>query len=107
MTGMLFGASMVYAATDTNRNNRLSATRMLRARKILAYVADRIYPDRTEQKAEDLLELWCNDHCVPPKMTLASMRTMYWKSANDMVLYYKEKPMVAFDHVQSASVTRG
>lgn len=47
-------------------NNRLNANRMLRARKILAYVAERIEPvpekeDPDALKPEEYLELWCND----------------------------------------------
>jgi WD repeat-containing protein 48 len=46
-------------------NNRLNANRMLRARKILGYVAERIEPPSTEEdeeklKPEEYLELWCN-----------------------------------------------
>ncbi len=53
-------------------NNRLNANRMLRARKILGYVAERIEPAPTKEeiekaeanggllKPEDYLELYCN-----------------------------------------------
>lgn len=49
-------------------NNRLNANRMLRARKILGYVAERIEQPPTKEEAEaedrlrpeDYLELWCN-----------------------------------------------
>lgn len=54
------------AATDGN--NRLNANRMLRVRKILAYVAERIdppadpeNPDPNALKAEEYLELYCQD----------------------------------------------
>ena len=47
-------------------NNRLNANRMLRAKKILAYVADRIetppaQPDPNAMKPEEYLELYCHD----------------------------------------------
>ena len=47
-------------------NNRLNANRMLRAKKILAYVAERIetppaQPDPNALKPEDYLELYCHD----------------------------------------------
>lgn len=49
-------------------NNRLNANRMLRVRKILAYVAERIDPVREGEergpdalKPEEYLELYCND----------------------------------------------
>lgn len=48
------------------RNSRLNANRMLRAKKILVYVAERIeapaeQPDFTEFKPEDYLELYCQN----------------------------------------------
>lgn len=52
-------------------NNRLNANRMLRVRKILAYVAERLEEDeevnendeakKERMKPEEYLELWCND----------------------------------------------
>ena len=47
-------------------NNRLNANRMLRAKKILAYIAERIETPRTEPnlaalKPEEYLELYCHD----------------------------------------------
>lgn len=46
-------------------NNRLNANRMLRTKKILAYVAERIEPaserEATDLKPEDYLELWCQN----------------------------------------------
>ncbi|KAJ8112190.1 hypothetical protein ONZ43_g5448 [Nemania bipapillata] len=52
------------AAADGN--NRLNANRMLRVKKILAYVAERIEPppeepDPNALKPEEYLELYCND----------------------------------------------
>jgi WD repeat-containing protein 48 len=49
-------------------NNRLNANRMLRAKKILTYVAERIEPGLEEEKEgehalkpEEYLELWCHN----------------------------------------------
>lgn len=54
-------------------NNRLNANRMLRARKILAYVAERIEPapekDEEVLKPEEYLELYCQGQvCRPPHL---------------------------------------
>ncbi|GAB7343174.1 hypothetical protein MBLNU457_1244t1 [Dothideomycetes sp. NU457] len=80
----------------TDGNNRLNANRMLRARKILSYVSERIEPappegtDTTDAlRPDEYLELWCNNQLVPPRMTLATMRTQVWRSGGDIVLYYK------------------
>ena len=83
---------------------------MLRAKKILAYVAERIEapqhvppagsddPDDAEKPAEDpapamkpeeYLELYCQGHKVEPNTTLASLRVHVWRTGGDVVLYYK------------------
>lgn len=54
-------------AVSTDGNTRLNANRMLRARKIMTYIADRIEPqpdppDPDAMKAEEYLELYCHDH---------------------------------------------
>ncbi|KAI2617399.1 WD40 repeat-like protein [Hypoxylon sp. NC1633] len=78
----------------TDGNNRLNANRMLRVRKILAYIAERIDPLHEEQepgalKPEEYLELYCNDQLLPNTMSLATLRAHIWKGGNDVVLYYK------------------
>ncbi|GAW14777.1 hypothetical protein ANO14919_041800 [Xylariales sp. No.14919] len=78
----------------TDGNNRLNANRMLRVKKILAYVAERIEapptePDPNALKPEEYLELYCNDQLLPNTMSLATLRAHIWKGGNDVVLYYK------------------
>ncbi|XTI83619.1 WD40 repeat-like protein [Cenococcum geophilum] len=75
-------------------NNRLNANRMLRARKILNYVAERIEPapenpDPDALKPEEYLELYCQNQLVSPTMTLASIRAHVWRGGGDVVLFYK------------------
>ncbi|KAJ4306819.1 hypothetical protein N0V88_000190 [Collariella sp. IMI 366227] len=77
-------------------NNRLNANRMLRVKKILAYVAERIdpLPEGEEMqdgalRPEEYLELYCNEQLLPIKMTLATLRTHMWRGGNDIVLHYK------------------
>ncbi|KAI9821832.1 MAG: hypothetical protein M1827_002414 [Pycnora praestabilis] len=75
-------------------NSRLNANRMLRAKKILAYVAERIEarpetPDPNALKPEDYLELHCQSQLVPSTMTLATLRAHVWKTGGDVILYYK------------------
>ncbi|KAJ6440794.1 WD repeat protein [Purpureocillium lavendulum] len=74
--------------------NRLNANRMLRVKKILAYVVERIedLPEEEEPghlQPEEYLELYCNDQLLDPTMSLATIRTHVWKGGNDVVLYYK------------------
>ncbi|KAI1366371.1 WD repeat-containing protein [Xylaria arbuscula] len=82
------------AIVATDGNNRLNANRMLRVKKILAYVAERIEtppeePDPNALKPEEYLELYCNDQLLPNTMSLATLRAHIWKGGNDVVLYYK------------------
>ncbi|KAL5364102.1 hypothetical protein BJX96DRAFT_156763 [Aspergillus floccosus] len=82
-------------ANGNSNNNRLNANRMLRAKKILAYVAERIDPPNPDEpedgamKPEEYLELYCQKMLIPPNMTLATIRAHIWRSSGDMVLYYK------------------
>ncbi|KAL1303729.1 hypothetical protein AAFC00_007074 [Neodothiora populina] len=40
-------------------------------------------------RPEDYLELYCNHQAIPPKMTLATIRSHLWKAGGDVVLSYK------------------
>jgi WD repeat-containing protein 48 len=90
-------------------NSRLNANRMLRVKKILAYVAERIEPapENPEPDAlqpEEYLELYCYDQVslyphlkslsdkvkkLPITMSLATLRAHVWKGGADVMLYYK------------------
>lgn len=77
-------------------NARLNANRMLRAKKILAYVAERIEqppdpekPDSEAMRPEEYLELYCQGQKVDVNMTLATLRVHVWRTGGDVVLYYK------------------
>lgn len=57
---------VTYGMLTLHSNSRLNANRMLRVRKILAYVAERIdpvpgLPDHVSLRPEEYLELYCND----------------------------------------------
>ena len=67
---------------------------MLRAKKVLAYVAERIetpseQSDVDSIKPEDYLELLCQDQLVAHNTTLATLRAHVWKAGGDVILYYK------------------
>ncbi|SPO05299.1 related to WD repeat-containing protein 48 [Cephalotrichum gorgonifer] len=82
---------------STDNNNRLNANRMLRVRKILAYVAERLDLDYENPetvrpgtlKPEEYLELYCNEQVLPNMMTLATLRAHVWKGGTDVVLHYR------------------
>lgn len=88
---------------------------MLRAKKILAYVAEHLESraeledDPEALNPEDYLELYCHNQVfahlilhvrgsealnvdvqlIAPSTTLATLRVHYWKTAGDVVLHYK------------------
>ncbi|KAL8769487.1 MAG: hypothetical protein Q9209_004548 [Squamulea sp. 1 TL-2023] len=79
---------------STDGYSRLNANRMLRAKKICAYVAERIepqpeHPNPDALKPEEYLELYCQDKLVSPNTTLATLRAYVWKTGGDVLLYYK------------------
>ncbi|KAI4185251.1 MAG: hypothetical protein L6R41_004234 [Letrouitia leprolyta] len=85
--------AMVSAKLYT-RNTRLNANRMLRAKKICAYVTERIEPqaahaDPNALKPEEYLDLYCQDKLVPPNTTLGTLRAHIWKMGGDVILYYR------------------
>lgn len=85
---------------SSDGNTRLNANKMLRVKKILAYVAERIDPTLEDpendpeknpnaMKPEEYLDLYCNEQLLPIDMTLATLRAYIWKGGNDVVLHYK------------------
>ena len=70
---------------------------MLRVRKVLAYVAERIevMPNKEKAREEDALrpdeymDLYIGEQKIDKDMTLASMRAHIWKGGADMVLAYR------------------
>lgn len=86
---------------------------MLRARKILAYVAERIEPGPIPSKAgkdppsplkpEEYLELWCQDQIVPPTMTLATIRAHIWRGGGDVLLFYRANGKKEIKHAGNAA----
>ncbi|QIW98991.1 hypothetical protein AMS68_004509 [Peltaster fructicola] len=96
---------------SSDNNNRLNANRMLRARKILAYVAERIEPQDDKEAANSLrpdeyLELWCQGQRVPNLMTLMTIRVQLWRSSNDIVLMYKANGQKAIKHVDTTVASK-
>ncbi|KAK4619037.1 UBP9-binding protein [Fulvia fulva] len=96
-------------------NNRLNANRMLRARKIMSYVADRIEPasareedsEEAHLKPEEYLELWCQNQLVPPTMTLMTIRSHLWRGGGDVVLYYKSNGRKTIRYAPPVQVSSG
>lgn len=92
-------------------SSRLNANRMLRAKKVLGYIAERIDPanpadpDSNPMQPEEYLELYCQNtvrttssihaintnmmQLVPINMTLATIKTHIWRTGGDMILFYK------------------
>ncbi|CAO3698779.1 unnamed protein product [Rhizopus stolonifer] len=67
-------------------NNRLLANRMLRVRKLLQYIAEKL-----KIEDESSLELLCGDTILTPTMTLAAIRQHILKTGGDIPLCYRLK----------------
>ncbi|KAK5821604.1 hypothetical protein F5H01DRAFT_305181 [Linnemannia elongata] len=97
-------------------NARLTAPRMLRIRKVLAHVVEKLALQEEEDEAmrqdvlrpENWLEILCHEQVLSPTMTLATVRTHYWKTGSDVVLSYRYKqrgPGAASSVITSHSAT--
>lgn len=79
----------------TNGNCRLNAYNMLRVKRILTYITDRM-DTKTEEmtrhvKPEDWLEVLCNDKVLPNGMTLATLKATVWRASGDIQIQYRRK----------------
>ncbi|KAI9006960.1 hypothetical protein DFJ74DRAFT_690074 [Hyaloraphidium curvatum] len=88
-------------------NNRLSANRMLRIRKLLSYIVEKLDLDPLNprsiaskfvpvservqgMKPEAWLELWLGDRPLSARTTLATVRNFFWKQGGqDVILHYR------------------
>ncbi|KAI8925962.1 hypothetical protein BC831DRAFT_458429 [Entophlyctis helioformis] len=100
-------------------NARLNANRMLRIKKVIAYVGDRLglnvdatclvapspassptlptpvpavpgSPLLAPSSAGQRIRIWCNDKVLSPRTTLATTKHHIWKSGADIQLFYQE-----------------
>ncbi|EME29247.1 transducin family protein / WD-40 repeat family protein [Galdieria sulphuraria] len=84
--------------------SKLTAPRILRAKKLATYVANNIRTEierlRCSSKGGKLpfefsptaeLEIVCRDQVVPPKMSLIAIRRFIWKSPEDLELFYRRR----------------
>ncbi|CCE65645.1 hypothetical protein TPHA_0M00700 [Tetrapisispora phaffii CBS 4417] len=76
-------------------NSKLSALGMVRIKKIKQFITERFDCKTPEMKAKvdpsDWLEILCKGQVLENDMTLSSVKTLYWKSQNGMVLEYRRK----------------
>ncbi|KAI5362644.1 putative WD40/YVTN repeat-like-containing domain superfamily [Septoria linicola] len=95
------GSGLPSIASDGN--NRLNANRMLRCRKVLAYVAERIEPasERNHTAGAE------GGAIIPPTMTLATIRAHMWRGGGDVVLYYKANGRKQILHAPQATSPPG
>lgn len=70
-------------------NNRLLANRVLRVRKLVQYIAEKL-----EVKDDSCLELLCGETVLTPTMTLAAIKQHILKTSGDIPLSYRLKEEV-------------
>lgn len=81
---------------------------MLRARKMAAYIAEKLEPpdpmaepDPNALRPDAYIDLYCNNQLLPPRTTLAWMKSHIWKGGGggEMVIQYKangRKPITPY-----------
>ncbi|ORX90173.1 hypothetical protein K493DRAFT_410036 [Basidiobolus meristosporus CBS 931.73] len=92
-----------------NGNSRLIANRMLRVRKLLSYIVEKLELDQPATspygkaygsssngvdstiKPEQWIELCCHDQVLPPTITLATIRAFIWRLGGDVLITYRYK----------------
>lgn len=73
----------------------LNAPRVLRVRKVAAYIAKELKDQRTGYDVEqDDLEVLCNGQVLPSTMSLATVRQFRWRSPEDLCLQFRLKKNV-------------
>jgi len=84
--------------------SKLTAPRILRAKKLATYVANNIRTELERLKSSSRggklpfefsphseLEIVCRNQVVPPQMSLIAIRRFIWKSPEDLELFYRRK----------------
>lgn len=74
--------------------NTLNAPRVLRVRKVAAYVSKEI---RELDLDESDIDILCNGQLIPPKMSLATVHQFRWKSPDDLRLQFRRRPKISLD----------
>jgi len=102
--------------------NRLTAPRILRIRKVVSYVWKEIQRDYEAAAAKpgaattvpsnivDLteadIEIICNQRILPLNMSLAAVRHFVWRAPEDLELAFRRRPgAIAASHADSNGVT--
>lgn len=67
-------------------NNRLLANRVLRVRKLIQYISEKL-----EIADESHVELLCGETLLTPTMTLAAIKQHILKTSGDIPLSYRLK----------------
>lgn len=83
---LIFAAKKYLFMTLYRSNNRLLANRMLRVRKLIQYVAEKLHIED-----ESSLELLCGDTPLTFNMTLAAIRQHILKTGGDIPISYRLK----------------
>jgi WD repeat-containing protein 48 len=96
------------SALRSLKRDRLSASDYLKVRKVCEHVYEKLFVgeemsgsgSRSEdnssnsrsEKAEDKIEILCQDELLDLEMDLRTVKYFIWKSGSDMVLNYRLKP---------------
>ncbi|KAJ7252791.1 hypothetical protein B0H12DRAFT_1233874 [Mycena haematopus] len=83
--------------------SKLTASRFLRVRKLVAHVQEKLEKidppplAAPRPRAEDLYEILCNDVVLPLDMSIAAVRQYVWRQSTELTMCYRRnRDMVAY-----------
>uniref|UniRef100_A0A7S2ZPI8 WD repeat-containing protein 48 homolog n=2 Tax=Rhodosorus marinus TaxID=101924 RepID=A0A7S2ZPI8_9RHOD len=75
-------------------HSKLSAPRVLRVRKVIAYLVKELFPEDesfSQAPVEVDVEIVCNGRVIEPAMSLGSVKQFVWRDPGDLELTYRLK----------------
>eukprot|EP01133_Synstelium_polycarpum_P017756 gene17756-21179_t len=78
-------------------SRRISASSVFQIRRILNHIGQNLKLFEANSLAEEYLEILCNGKIMQPNYTLATVKTFFWKSSDDLQLHYRVKSQYGND----------
>ncbi|KAG0139612.1 hypothetical protein CROQUDRAFT_666249 [Cronartium quercuum f. sp. fusiforme G11] len=73
-----------------NGNARLTASKVLRIRKVFIYVTQKLEIQMNQnQKSEEIIELFCNGTSLDWNMSLGAVKQFIWRKGGDVEILYR------------------
>lgn len=88
--------SLLMLPEISESGSKLNASCMIKVKKIKYFIVSRIKTKTREMKDKidpvEWLDLLCRGQILEDNMTLNTIKTLYWKATNDIIIEYRRKP---------------